>query len=166
VFPLVVAHGTDAPVAGVGRAVALAQRVLGGTLAGVADVSTVGPPPGSGWSLAEAAGHPWLVAGPPAVTVVAAVGWAEVVYGQVGVDDDVATLTGGVAGMAHTGRSVVAVMPPEAATRLAGAGWDPARLSRATDGALRRVIVAGGVGVKGVVVPVWGASEPVRAPVA
>ena len=81
---------------------------IGGTLAGVTDVSTVGPPPGSGWALAEAVGHPWLVAGPPRVTVVAAVGWAEVVYGQVGVDDDVATLTSGVGGLARTGRPVVA----------------------------------------------------------
>jgi hypothetical protein len=164
VAPFVVVHGwRGGAVPGAGRAVALAQRILGGVLAGVADVRTMQPPPGAGWCVVEAA-HPWAGAG-PAVTVGAMVGWAEVVLGQATLDDDLAALAAAAAGVGVPQRGVVAVLPPEAADRLAVAGRDPAHLVAEVP-ALVRVVVAGGVGVKAVVVPLWGASELVHAPLA
>jgi hypothetical protein len=124
---------------------------------------------------------------PSAVTVVAGVGSLEIIFTGTTVDDDVDNLAITCACMQRAGRvdrvlgvghrAIVALLPPETANRFDAAGLDRAALQRelaeratlpGTDTPAGRpedflIAVCGGTGIKGAVIPTWGAGAAVTA---
>jgi hypothetical protein len=157
----------------IGRSVGLALRIFGNALPGVPNPSTLGHPAKPGWCVAERTDdNPWTVVDADRVSVAGASGSIELVLDGDTVDDVVTLLASACEAVAHAGlrpgrgrRPVIVVLPPETARRLAAAGYDRPTLSAALqwdpdgDEGDVVVVVTGGVGIKGAVIPTWGAGR-------
>ncbi len=155
----------------IGRSVGLALRIFGNELPGVPNPSTLGHPAKPGWCVAERTdANPWATTETSTVSVAGASGSVEMVLDGDTAAADVTLLASTCEAVAHAGlrsgrarRPVVAVLPPETAHRLAGAGYDRAGLAAELrwqpegDGPDVVIVVTGGVGIKGAVIPTWGA---------
>lgn len=177
--------------AAIGRAVSLGLRNIGGAKAGTGDMATCGQPGKYTFCFAEGAEGPFaplhvrrgLASAQSAVTVLGVSGTAEVLPLRDGEGGDAgaaaileAVAMAMVAAVQTTGAArqqeapeQAFVLPPELADRLAGEGYDLARIQQelfdAGENAGTRIapapnqifpIVTGGPGVKIAYLPLWG----------